>query len=149
MKLEDIEESWSKDSVIDETNLGRESLNIPKLHHKYYKIYIKEKLTLKKYEYEYNQLKNDRYEFYNGRLDDETLEQRGWLEEFKQFNLKVLKTEIGRYLEADKVLADFALKVAYQKEKVDYLLSIISAINFRNGVIKNAIEWAKFTNGGF
>jgi hypothetical protein len=40
MKFEDVFASWEKDSVIDRTELADESLKIPKLHHKYYSIYV-------------------------------------------------------------------------------------------------------------
>ena len=36
MKLEEIQESWSSDSQIDDTELDNESLKIPELHHKYF-----------------------------------------------------------------------------------------------------------------
>ena len=39
MKLEEIQESWSSDSQIDDTQLDNESLKIPELHHKYYRIF--------------------------------------------------------------------------------------------------------------
>ena len=39
MKLEEIQESWSSDSKIDDTELDNESLKIPELHHKYFRIF--------------------------------------------------------------------------------------------------------------
>jgi hypothetical protein len=50
MKIEDILELWKEDANVDRTELGDEALKIPKLHHKYYQIYISEKLTLRSYE---------------------------------------------------------------------------------------------------
>ena len=41
MKLEEIQESWSSDSQIDDTELDNESLKIPDLHHKYSRIFLK------------------------------------------------------------------------------------------------------------
>lgn len=149
MKLEDIQESWEEDTKINPTNLGSESLRIPQLHHKYHKIYTAEKLTLKKMEADLRELTNLRHEFYSGKLDDETLKEKGWLEEFRAFNLKVLKSDIQRYIDADKIIITATLRVAYQKEKVEFLLSILSQVNWRHQIIKNAIEWSKFTNGGY
>ena len=48
MKLEEILESWSKDSKIDNTELDKESLKIPSLHNKYLKMYTSENLLLRK-----------------------------------------------------------------------------------------------------
>ena len=39
MNLEQIQEMWQKDSVIDPDNLHDESLKIPQLHSKYYTLY--------------------------------------------------------------------------------------------------------------
>ena len=52
MKLEEIYTEWDVDSDIDTTDLGNESIKIPKLHNKYYKLFSSEKLLLRKYEAE-------------------------------------------------------------------------------------------------
>ena len=39
MKIDDIYAEWEKDSQINRSELGDEALNIPKLHHKYFKIF--------------------------------------------------------------------------------------------------------------
>ena len=39
MNLDEIQEMWQRDSVIDPDNLHDESLKIPQLHSKYYTIY--------------------------------------------------------------------------------------------------------------
>ena len=39
MNLDEIQEMWKRDSVIDPDNLHDESLKIPQLHSKYYTIY--------------------------------------------------------------------------------------------------------------
>ena len=40
------------------------------------------------------------------------------------------------------------LKIAYQKEKITLLESIIKNITDRGYMIKNYIDWQRFTNGG-
>jgi len=42
MKLEDIIDSWEKDGPVDAINITNESANTPKLHNKYFKIYMGE-----------------------------------------------------------------------------------------------------------
>ena len=37
MNIDDILNLWQEDVKIDRTELGDEALNIPKLHHKYYR----------------------------------------------------------------------------------------------------------------
>ena len=38
-------------------------------------------------------------------------------------------------------------KIEYQKEKINYLESIIKTVVNRNFLIKNIIDWRKFTSG--
>jgi hypothetical protein len=47
MNLDEIQKLWEEDSKIDEDNLHTESVKIPSLHAKYYKIF-NNILTLKK-----------------------------------------------------------------------------------------------------
>ena len=47
MKIDDIIDMWQSDVKIDETELSRESLNIPLLHGKYLKYFSQERLKLR------------------------------------------------------------------------------------------------------
>ena len=60
MKLEDIIESWEKDGPVDAINITNESANTPKLHNKYFKIYMGEGYILRKMKAEYK-LKKERW----------------------------------------------------------------------------------------
>jgi hypothetical protein len=51
-------------------------------------------------------------------------------------------------MEADEDLCTIILKISYQQEKIECLESIIKSIMNRGYLIKNAIEWQKFTMGG-
>ena len=42
--LDDLFDLWADDSKIDRTELGEESIKIPQLHSKYYKLYSTERL---------------------------------------------------------------------------------------------------------
>lgn len=145
MKLADIQELWNKDSEIDNTDLGNESLKISKIHNKYYNIYINEKLVLKKYETDLKELKLSKYEFYT----------QGPTKEQKELNWelppvgKILKSDVNSYIEADSDIIKLTLKIGMQHEKVQFIDSIIKSLNGRSFNIKNAIEWNKFTQGGF
>jgi hypothetical protein len=142
MKLEAIYEEWKKDSDIDKTELGDESIKIPKLHHKYFQVYSSEKLLLKKYEAEMRQLKLAKYEFYTMGPNEDTpkdwtLPPRGM----------ILKGDIPMYLEGDKEIIEMSLKIGLQQEKVELLESIIKSLSNRGFQIKAAIDWFKFTMG--
>ena len=143
MKLDEIYAEWKKDSEIDMSALGDESLKIPKLHHKYFQVYSSEKLLLRKYEAELKQLKLAKYEFYTQGPSKESLE-RGWDMPAKGM---ILKQEMPMYLEGDKDIIDLSLKIGYQQEKVELLESIIKSLTNRGFQIKAAIDWHKFTMG--
>jgi hypothetical protein len=143
MKLEEIEALWESDSKIDRTELDTESLKIPTLHSKYYKIYLREKVQLKAEEQEFKQFFKLKHEYYTGKLSQEDLKQYGW-EPF-QF---VLKNDIQVYLDSDKQLSERLLKLQVQREKVDLLQEIIKTLNGRGFLIKNAIDFIRFTSGG-
>lgn len=142
MKLEEIESLWQQDCSIDRTSLDQESLKIPMLHSKYYKIYLREKVQLKAEEGEYNLFYKTKHEYYTGKLSEEELKQYGW-EPF-QF---ILKGDLSIYMNADKELTERLLKLQVQREKVDLLESIIKTLNNRGFLIKNAVDFIRFSNG--
>lgn len=143
MKLEEIQQLWEDDSNIDRTELGEASLRIPQLHSKYFKIFSQERLTLKKLQADYKLLYRDKYQYYNGTLDEETLQERGW----EPNGLKILRTDIPIYMDGDSDLQAIALKINLQEEKIDFLESSIKSLTNRGFQIKSAIEWIKFQNG--
>ena len=143
MNVDEILEHWQTDTKIDKTELGEEALNIPKLHHKYYQIFVKEKMILRKHEADMRQLKLDKYEFLTQGPNEETKD-KGWKLPPKGM---VLKGDIPMYLEADQDIINLSLKIGYQQEKIELLDSIIKSIMNRNFIIKNAIDWQKFTMG--
>lgn len=143
MKLDDIHEEWGKDCNIVDDMLDEESLKIPKLHQKYYKIYTGERMLLAKLTQDIKVLSALKHEYYAGDLSQEDLEENGW----EPFQKKVLRTEIPRFIEADRDIINLNLKIATQKEKVDLCENIIKSLRDRGFLIKNAIEWRKFTNG--
>lgn len=144
MKIEDIIELWEKDSTIDKTELADESLIIPKLHNKYYRILIEERMTLKSLESKMKQLRLLKYEFYTQGPNDLSRE-KGWTIPPKGL---ILKSDIPMYMDGDKDMIDMVLRIDLQKEKIDFLESIIKSVMNRNFIIKSAIEWIKFSMGG-
>lgn len=148
MKTEEIFEEWAVDSKLDRTELGKEALDIPKLHNKYYKIYIAEKYRLMQLEADLKKTVALRHDFYSGSIDDDTLEEMGWLQEFRELGRKtILKSDIPRYLDADDVIINKTLKVGMQKEKVLFVDSIIKSLVNRGFNIKAAIDFARFQSG--
>lgn len=143
MKIEEIFEQWNNDSTIDKTELGNAALNIPKLHHKYYKIFSHERLLLKKLEQDMKRLRKLKWEYYCGILDHETLQEQQW----EPIQLKILKQDIPTYMDSDENIINLNLRIAIQQEKIELLESIIRNIMNMGYNVKAAIDWVKFTSG--
>lgn len=144
MKFEQLFEEWKQDSEIDRTDLGSESLKIPKLHHKYYTFLIAERAQLKKLEAQMKSLKLEKHEFYSQGHTEET-RLKGWQLPARGM---ILKADIPMYLEADSDLIELSLKIGMQQEKVEFLESIVKSFQTRGYIIKNALDFLKFTMGG-
>lgn len=143
-KLEEIQQMWSEDCVIDRTDISSELLNIPKLHCKYLQCLNEHKLASIKLKSEYDILKNIKIEYYLGHLDEETLNQYGW----EQFDLKLgTKGNIDRYLSADKELIKLLNKKSYHDNTASTIESILNEIKNRNWELRSYIEWEKFLAG--
>ena len=65
----------------------------------------------------------------------------------KPFDLKILRTDIDKYLDSDEDLQKQKQKVDYLDTTVDFLDRTIRQIGNRGFTIKNAIDWRKFTSG--
>jgi hypothetical protein len=139
MTLDEIFEEWKNDAVIDPTQLGNSSLDIAKLHHKYYRMYSREKLLLRKLEAEMKTLKFEKYEWYTEGPSKDTID-RGWRVPSRG---KILKADVKEYIESDPDVIALFLKTAYQQEKIDLLESIIKTLSQRGWQIKTALDWGK------
>ena len=144
MKLDDIMSVWEKDAKMDQTELGEESVKIPLLHHKYYKMFVDEGLLYKKLEMDYKSVYKLKYEYYMGILDQETMQEKGW----EPNSLKILKADLAVYTDADPDLQTLQARLDVQKQKISFLESVIKTINNRGFLIKNAIDWERFKVGG-
>ena len=144
MKIDDVVEMWKKDCKIDETELSLESLNVPALHAKYLKIYSQQRLKLKALNLKKKELKVKLGDYYKGDLNNpEDLEDIGR----EPWPKKVLKQDLFDYVEGDVDMIALNTKIVYQEEFVDVLTEIVKNINGRGYVIKNSIDFLKFTMG--
>jgi hypothetical protein len=142
---DEINEMWSKDCKIDEANIVGEAKRIPELHSKYYNLFFKEALRVRKLKADMKELEKAKYEYYSGSMCEEDLRERGW----KPNPLKILRNDIDRYMQSDKDVIQLSLKIALHEERANYLENIIRQINNRNFVIKSMIDMIKFQAGEF
>lgn len=144
MKLEDLYSQWAIDGEIDQTNISTESANIPKLHNKYYMMYVQEGLKLKKLRADYKKMKGLREEWYLGEIAQEDLVDLGW---DPYLGRKPLKAELSAKLESDDILINTSLKIGLQESIVEYLESIIKQIGNRGFQLNTIVQWEKFRTG--
>jgi len=141
MNLDQIQEMWQKDSIIDPDNLHEESLKIPQLHSKYYTVYNTIILLRERARDSFNKVKLERYNYYTGKAPAEVYEE-------EPFPYKVRDKEaLQRHMDADEKLSKIELKVRYYDVTLKFLEEVIKNISNRTFQIKNAIEWNKFQAG--
>jgi len=140
MDLEQLQDQAEKDLKINDTELDIESLKTPQIYNKYLKHYTKYKLLLTRAESDYRTLKREKWEYYTGKADPTVYEE-------KPFDLKILKTDLDKYLDSDIDLQKAIQKVKYLETTVDFLERTLRQISNRTYTIKNAIEWRRFTSG--
>jgi hypothetical protein len=141
-KLDDLLEMWSKDTQIDRTEPGKALLDIPKLHSKYLNILSSHRLAMKDAEFKYNRMKKLKWEYYTGKLDDESLKKHGW----EPFPF-VLKSDITTYLESDEDLNKYLAQKAMHQEIVTVCESIMKELGARTFQLRDYITWEKFIQG--
>ena len=143
MKFEEIQKLWSGDCEIDETELSQESVKIPQLHNKYLIIFHDERLRLRTMRFDHSKLLKVKREYFSGRMDATELEAYDW----EPFQYKLLKADVQEYIDADDDIIEGKKKLSLQEEKVDYLEAIVKGLSTRGYLIKNAIDWKRFTEG--
>ena len=94
MNIEELYDEIEKDLKIDDTELDLESIRTPQLHNKYLKLYTKHSLQLKKLQDDYKVTYRLKWEYYTGKASAAVYAE-------KPFELKILKADIGIYLDAD------------------------------------------------
>ena len=143
MKFEEIQIAWTRDCEMDETELSHESIKIPQLHNKYLIFYSNEKLKFKEIKYLFAGLIKRKRDYYSGRMTAEELEAA----DCEPFQYKLLKVDVQEYIDADENVIESKKLLALQEEKVNYLESIVKGLSTRGYLIKNAIDWKRFTEG--
>jgi hypothetical protein len=145
MDTNDIAAIWAADSPIDETNLLGESKRIPSLHSKYYNLYYREVLRVKKLKAEYKELEMDKRNWYDGSMAEEDLREKGW----KPFQRKVIRNDLDKHIQSDKDIIKLSLTIDFHTANANYLEDIIKTIHSRNFVVKNMIDILKFQSGDY
>lgn len=102
-----------------------------------------EKIILEKYDNQLKILKRDKWLYYSGKMSKEELKNKNW----EPFDLAIIKQDVDRFVESDREVIDLSNKLFIQKEKINYIESVIKIIANKIWNIKSTIEWIKFTQG--
>jgi|TARA_Y100000022_G_C13053243_1_gene285361 hypothetical protein len=138
--LDDIKSQWAEDSKIEQDLLDEESIKIPQLHSKYLNYLSDVRLLKIKKEYEYKSLLRDKFEYYTGKAEPSVYQE-------KPFDLKILKQDLGLYMDSDPELQLLQTRINYYEEIMFFLDKVLHCLNNRGFQIKNSIDWQKFMQG--
>ena len=143
MNIGELFEAWEQDSVFERDLITEESIKVPQLHSKWMKMLSTERMRLKSVQFQYKEMYRIKHEYYRGDLDIEDVQAYGW----EPMHLKILRSDIQMYLDADSQLGEMQQKVDIAQEKIKFIEGVIQQINTRGFQIKNVIDWEKFKSG--
>jgi hypothetical protein len=143
MDLDQLNKMWAEDCKLDEANVSYEARRVPELHNKYYHLYAKAGLKVKKLKSDLAELTKAKTEYYLGSMDQAELKQRGW----KPNALIIPRSDIAKYIDSDKDVIDLSLTIDYHLTIAEYLEDIVKQINTRNFLLTNIVNWERFRAG--
>jgi hypothetical protein len=132
---------WEQDSSVDKHHLDDESLNIPKLHHKYLSILMELKSKKIAFVHKLEDMKREKELYYSGQATADVYKE-------KPFDTR-LKTKSGvqQHVNTDPDVVRLQERIEYMDVLVEGVNYILENIKWRNQNIKSAIDWVKFQSG--
>ena len=143
MNIDIIRKMIDLDVKIDSGTLDTEATKLPQIHNKYLCLLMDEKMILGKADSDLKTLTKDKWLYYSGKMSEEQLTMLGW----EAFELSLLRTDLDRFIDSDKDVIILQNKYILQKEKVNYLESVVKLIANKIWNIRAALDWIKFTQG--
>ncbi len=143
MNLEKIEEMWAKDSerFFDHRELpellANDSMETPRLHAKYLQFHNQFKLMLSDSSAKHKQMYREKFEYYSGKAPAKVYAE-------KPFDLKVLKGDVGMYIDSDPDFCKLRQKIDYLETCITTIDRILKQLDSRGFAIKNTIEIVKY-----
>jgi hypothetical protein len=142
--IDALMEEWSKDSSIDQIDPQKSMAKIPELHSKYLRALTHHSMVAKKIQASYNERRRIKWEYYSGDLNNPDDLAKYELEPFTK---KVMKSDIGQYLDSDTELNSILLKKVVHEEIVDFCKAVLKELNQRTWQIKSYMDWERFIRG--
>ena len=140
MDLEQIQQMWDKDSVIDDVLLDEASIKIPRLHAKYLSLHNEFSLLNKRATQELKTLTHKKTLYYSGKDLPEEYEK-------EPFPYKVMKSDVLSWVAVDEQIQKVEMKLHYYDTVLNCVTEILKQIHQMSYNIKNLITWRQFVNG--
>ena len=148
LDLNTLLNEWEKDSHIDELALDEETRKGAKLHAKYLRYLSEYKLKLKHQDNKRDVLKKNLWLYYSGKMTKPQMDHLKWPYDPYEGGTKPMKSDMGRYMDADDNYIELMSKIEYTKTMLDALEEIMNTLRWRHAGIKNMIDWRRFVSGG-
>lgn len=128
--------------IIDDEDLHQQSYKNQIIKPKWLDYKSKYKLMTFQCKAEHKRLYREKWEYYGGKSDAKVYAA-------KPFDLKVLKTDLGVYINSDEEIMEIEKKIIYYETVIEFIDGVIKSIDSRGWDIRNAQDWKKFIAGGF
>lgn len=134
---------WKIDAAMDRLEPSNELRKIGSLHSKYLTILSTHRRALKAGERKYIKLRRIKYEYYQGRLDQEALTKYNW----QPFPYTLKAADIPTYMDSDPDILVAKKVLGIHEEVMDLAERIIKELGNRNFQIKDIVRWEMFVSG--
>ena len=141
MNLDELKEEATKDlPIIDHEHMDQETYKNQIIKPKWLDYKTRFELLKIQANIKHTKLYREKWEYYGGKSDAK-------IYVAKPFDLKVLKTDLAMYINADDEIMDLQAKISYYEIIIKYIDGVIKSIDNRSWDIKHAQDWKKFEAG--
>ena len=149
IELDTILTEWKEDSEIPYNKYDEVSQQTPTLHAKYLEYLSLTKLRLKKAEFQQKNLLKDKWLYYDGKMPQEDMLEKGWkYDPFDGLNPdSMTKNQKEHYYDTDIDIQQSEEKIVYLKTIIETLTEIVDNLKWRHQTIGNIIRWRQFQAG--
>ena len=134
---------WKTDSAMDCLEPSNELRKIGSLHSKYLTILSTHRRAFKRGERTYLKLRRIKYEYYQGKLDQDALTRYKW----QPFPYSLKAGEITTYLETDSDILNAKKVLDIYEECMDVSERILKELGSRTYQLKDIVSWERFIAG--
>ena len=142
-KLRELQAEAKEDLVIpDDEDLHQQSYKNQVIKPKWLDYKSEYRLQLFWFKSEHKRIYREKWEYYGGKADAKVYVA-------KPFDLRVLKTDLGVYINSDEDIIEIENKIALSETTLEFIEGIIKSIDNRGWDIRNSQDWKKFVAGGY